>query len=98
MQLRREAEQQVLDGLLHTARAGRGAVLAQLGEPGIGKAALLDYAQANAVNMIVLRCVGIEAEHKFPFAGLHQLLRPHLGLLDRLPEPQAAARRVRSQV
>jgi DNA-binding CsgD family transcriptional regulator len=93
MLLGREAEQQILDGLLHQARGGRSAVLVLRGDPGIGKTALLDYAHANAPDMTVLRCVGIEAEHEFPFAGLHQLLRPCLGLLDRLPEPQAAALR-----
>jgi DNA-binding CsgD family transcriptional regulator len=93
MLLGRGAEQQVVDGLLHQARGGRSAVLVLRGEPGIGKSALLDYAQANAPDMTVLRCVGIEAEHEFPFAGLHQLLRPCLGLLDRLPGPQAAALR-----
>jgi DNA-binding CsgD family transcriptional regulator/DNA polymerase III delta prime subunit len=93
MLLGREAEQQILDELLHQARSGRSAVLALRGEPGIGKTALLDYAHAKAPDMTVLRCVGIEAEHEFPFAGLHQLLRPCLGLLDRLPVPQAAALR-----
>jgi hypothetical protein len=93
MLLGRGAEQQVVDGLLRQARGGRSAVLVLRGEPGIGKTALLDYAQASAPGMTVLRCVGIEAEHEFPFAGLHQLLGPCLGLLDRLPEPQAAALR-----
>jgi DNA-binding CsgD family transcriptional regulator len=93
MLLGRGAEQRVLDGLLHQARGGRSAVLVLRGEPGIGKTALLDYAQAHAPDMTVLRCVGIEAEHEFPFAGLQQLLRPCLGLLDRLPGPQAAALR-----
>ena len=93
MLLGRDAEQRVLDDLLHRARAGRSAVLVLRGEPGIGKTALLGYAEAGARGMTVLRCAGIEAEHEFPFAGLHQLLRPFLGLLDRLPEPQAAALR-----
>jgi DNA-binding CsgD family transcriptional regulator len=93
MLLGREAEQRVLDDLLHRARAGRSAVLVLRGEPGIGKTALLGYAESGAGGMTVLRCAGIEAEHEFPFAGLHQLLRPYLGLLDRLPEPQAAALR-----
>jgi DNA-binding CsgD family transcriptional regulator len=93
MLLGRAAEQRVLDGLLHTARAGRSAVLVLRGEAGIGKTALLDYAQSHAPDMTVLRCTGIEAEHEFPFAGLQQLLRPCLGLLDRLPGPQAAALR-----
>jgi len=93
MLLGRAAEQQVVDQLLDQARGGRSAVLVLRGEPGIGKTALLEYALAAARDMTVLRCVGIEAEHEFPFAGLHQLLRPCLGWLDRLPEPQEAALR-----
>src|SRR4051812_11557005 len=41
--------------------------------------------------MRVLRAVGIEAESELAFAALHQLVRPILDLLTRLPEPQAAA-------
>src|SRR4051794_3971745 len=41
--------------------------------------------------MRVLRAVGIEAESEIAFAALHQLVRPTLDLLTRLPEPQAAA-------
>jgi DNA-binding CsgD family transcriptional regulator len=93
MLLGRDAEQRVLDDLLRTARGGRSAVLVLHGEPGIGKTALLGYAEGRAEGMTVLRCAGVEAEHEFPFAGLHQLLRPCLDLLDRLPEPQAAALR-----
>jgi DNA-binding CsgD family transcriptional regulator len=63
------------------------------GEPGIGKTALLEYAADAARDMTVLRCVGIEAEHELPFAGMHQLVRPCLDLVERLPAPQAAALR-----
>jgi DNA-binding CsgD family transcriptional regulator len=87
----REAEQRELDRLLESAREERSAVLVLRGEAGIGKTALLEYAQARAGDMRVLRCVGIEAEHELPFAGLHRLVRPCLGLIDRLPTPQAAA-------
>jgi DNA-binding CsgD family transcriptional regulator len=93
MLLGREAEQRVVDDLLRGARGGRSAVLVLHGEPGIGKTALLGYAAGSAGDMTVLRCAGVEAEHEFPFAGLHQLLRPCLGWLDRLPGPQAAALR-----
>jgi DNA-binding CsgD family transcriptional regulator len=93
MLLGREAEQRMVDELLRKARGGRSAALVLRGEPGIGKTALLSYAERNAGNMTVLRCAGIEAEHEFPFAGLHQLLRPCLGLLDRLAAPQQAALR-----
>jgi DNA-binding CsgD family transcriptional regulator len=93
MLLGRTAEQHLVDQLLDQARGGRSAVLVLRGEPGIGKTALLEYALAAAPDMSVLRCAGIEAEHEFPFAGLHQLLRPCVGWLDRLPGPQAAALR-----
>jgi DNA-binding CsgD family transcriptional regulator len=87
----REAEQRELDSLLQSARDDRSAVLIIRGEPGIGKTALLEYAQEQASDMRVLRCVGIEAEHELPFSGMHQLVRPCLDLLDRLPAPQATA-------
>jgi DNA-binding CsgD family transcriptional regulator len=87
----REAEQRRLDTLLDNARAEKSAVLVLRGAPGIGKTALLGYATERADGMRLLRCVGIEAEHELPFAGLHQLVRPHLDLVDRLPVPQCAA-------
>ena len=71
----------------------RSAVLVLRGESGIGKTALLGYAECNAGDMTVLRCAGVKAEHEFPFAGLHQLLRSCLGLLYRLAAPQQAALR-----
>ena len=93
MLLGRAAEQRKLDELLGSARRGRSAVLVLRGEPGIGKTALLDYAAQRARDMTVLHSAGVELEHELAFAGLHQLLRPCLRLLDRLPEPQAAALR-----
>ena len=41
--------------------------------------------------MRVLRARGVESEATVPFAGLLELLRPALGVLDRIPAPQAAA-------
>jgi DNA-binding CsgD family transcriptional regulator len=87
----REGEQRELDSLLQAAREERSAVVVLRGEPGIGKTALLEYAESQAADMRVLRCVGIEAEHELPFAGMHQLVRPCLDLIERLPGPQAAA-------
>ncbi len=43
--------------------------------------------------MQVLRAQGVESEAPLPFAALHRLLRPVLGILDRLPAPQARALR-----
>jgi DNA-binding CsgD family transcriptional regulator len=89
----RDGEQRALDALLESARKDRSAVLVLRGEPGIGKTALLEYAEERAEGMRVLRCGGIESEAELPFAGLHQLVRPCLDLLDRLPPPQAVALR-----
>ncbi len=41
--------------------------------------------------MRVLRAQGVESEQFVPFAGLLQLLRPLLPLLDYIPDPQASA-------
>ena len=91
MLLGRTDERLAVDRLLAQARAGHGGVLALVGEPGIGKSALLDYAAGCAAGFRVLRARGIEAESEIPFAGLGELLRPVLGALDRVPAPQAAA-------
>jgi DNA-binding CsgD family transcriptional regulator len=89
----RESERSALDAVLQSAREECSAALVLRGEPGIGKTALLEYAADSARDMTVLRCEGIEAEHELPFAGMHQLVRPCLELVDRLPAPQAAALR-----
>ena len=77
--------------MLADARLGRSAVLAIVGEPGIGKTALLDYAAERAAGMRVLRARGVESETEVPFASLLELLRPALSVLDSIPAPQAEA-------
>jgi DNA-binding NarL/FixJ family response regulator len=89
----RDAERSVISALLEAARRSRSGVLVVRGEPGVGKSALLEDARARAPEMQLLRCVGIESEAQLPFAALHQLLRPVLGHLERLPGPQAKALR-----
>src|SRR5262252_6278090 len=89
----RAAETSALDQLLDSARGERSAALVVRGEPGIGKSALLAYAAAQARDMRVLRCAGVEAEYELPFAGMHQMVRPCLDLVERLPGPQSAALR-----
>jgi DNA-binding CsgD family transcriptional regulator len=86
----RAAERAALDRLLAEARAGRSAVLGLVGEPGIGKTALLDDLLERAPDVQVLTARGIESEATVPFAGLAELLRPALGALPRIPEPQSA--------
>jgi signal transduction histidine kinase len=89
----RDAECAELSALLDAARASRSAALVLRGEPGAGKTALLEEARARASGMHVLSAKGVESEAELPFAGLHQLMRPALPLLDRLPGPQGAALR-----
>jgi DNA-binding CsgD family transcriptional regulator len=91
MLLGREAERGALDDALASARAGRSAVLALVGEAGIGKTALLDYAARHAGGMRILRAQGVESEMHLPFSGLFELLQPTLHLLTRIPKPRAAA-------
>jgi DNA-binding CsgD family transcriptional regulator len=87
----REQERLALDRLLAEAREGASGVLVLVGEPGIGKTALLEHAAERARGMRVLRARGIESEAEVPFAGLAELLRPALAALDRIPAPQASA-------
>ena len=89
--LGREGERLALDRLLTEARDGRSGVVALVGEAGIGKTSLLEYAVDEAVGMQILRARGVESESEVPFAGLAELLRPALPALDRIPAPQAQA-------
>ena len=63
------------------------------GEPGVGKTALLDYLAEQASGCRVAHAAGVESEMELVYAGLHQLLTPMLGRLERLPVPQANALR-----
>jgi len=89
--LGRDREREAIVRALESARGGTSATLALVGEAGIGKTALLDHAAERAAGMRVLRARGIESEAQIPFASLLELLRPALGVLDRIPQPQEAA-------
>jgi DNA-binding CsgD family transcriptional regulator len=89
--LGREQERRAIERVLGSARSGESATLALVGEPGIGKSALLDDAAAQAVGMRLLRARGVESEAQIPFASLLELLRPAMGLLGAIPDPQAVA-------
>ncbi|MBV9450007.1 MAG: AAA family ATPase [Streptosporangiaceae bacterium] len=87
----RLAEQTAIDTLLGRIRQGRSGSLVIVGEPGIGKTALLEYAAAHSDGMRVLRGTGVESEAELAFASLHLLLGPVLDRLGRLPDPQRTA-------
>jgi DNA-binding CsgD family transcriptional regulator len=93
MLLGRAVECARIDRLLSEAIAGKSGALLIWGDPGIGKTALLEYAAGRGDRMTIVRARGVEAETQVPFAGLLELLRPLLGELERLPEPQAVALR-----
>jgi predicted ATPase len=90
----RRAECALLDRLLADAANLRSGALLLRGEAGIGKTALLAYAADHAAvepGMRVLRGFGVESESELAFAALHQIVRPVLDHLERLPSPQASA-------
>ena len=89
----REAETALLERVIEEARDGRSGVLVVRGEPGVGKSVLLEHAVARAEGMRILKAVGIESEAELAYAGLHQIFRPVLDRIERLPQPQAAALR-----
>jgi DNA-binding CsgD family transcriptional regulator len=95
----RERERVELAVLVEQARAGSAGVLVVLGEPGVGKSALLDDfvsgLRAGPVSKAarVLRTVGVESESPLPFGALHRLLRSVVSF-ERLAPPQARALRV----
>jgi len=92
--LGRIEERERLDQILAGARRGLSGVLVLRGEPGMGKTALLDYVQAAAADLRVVRIDGVETEMELSFAALHQFLRPCLDGLDVLPAPQRTALRL----
>src|SRR5258706_4957993 len=87
----RRSECEVLDRLLTAVRAGESPVLVVRGEPGVGKAALLEYVVGRASGCRVARAAGVQSEMELAFAGLQQLCAPMLDRLERLPAPQRHA-------
>jgi hypothetical protein len=51
-----------IDGLLDRARQGESGALVVLGEPGVGKSALLEDGAGRGSGMLVLRARGFESE------------------------------------
>jgi DNA-binding CsgD family transcriptional regulator len=87
----RERECRLLDGLISALHRGESRSLVLLGEPGIGKTALLEYLLASASAMTVVWAAGVQSEMELAFATLHQLCSPLLDRRQGLPEPQRQA-------
>jgi DNA-binding CsgD family transcriptional regulator len=90
--LGRASEIGYVELLLARIGDGGGSLLV-LGDPGIGKSALVEVATRRAADrgMRVLACAGVPGEAHLSFAGLHQLLRPLLAEADGLPRGQRDA-------
>jgi DNA-binding CsgD family transcriptional regulator/tetratricopeptide (TPR) repeat protein len=88
----RDAECAAIDRLLAGAGEQRSGALVVRGDVGVGKSELLAYAADRAAGtMRVLWGSGVDSESELAFAALHQLVRPVLDRVERLPGPQAAA-------
>lgn len=62
-----------------------------VGEAGLGKTTFLRDVQLLASQRRVMSLTPVEFESSMPYAGLHELLAPHAGHFDRLPQPQRRA-------
>src|ERR1700750_1492506 len=89
--LGRAREREVLDRVTEAARRGDGGALVVLGDPGVGKTALLDDAGAAAGDFRVARAVGVEGEMELPLAALQQMCSSFLEFSEHLPGPQRDA-------
>ena len=89
----RKSECDRIARLLDAARLGRTEALVLRGEAGIGKSALLAWAEEQAWDMRVLQAHGVERDAELLFAGLLELCKPLLRYLDAIPERQAGALR-----
>ncbi|WP_405885340.1 AAA family ATPase [Streptomyces sp. NBC_01136] len=88
----REEECDRLTATLDATRRGMSAVVVLRGGPGTGKSALLDHLHSLAGGGFeIMRFDAVESEAELGFAALHQLLRPHLAQLPKLPDPQREA-------
>ena len=94
MLIGRGIQTRAIDEALAASRLGKSSRLVIRGEPGMGKTALLEYAVEQAAGVMnVMSARGVEFEAGVPFAGLHELLRPALGRIDRLMPIHASALR-----
>jgi hypothetical protein len=82
----RRPELETISGII-ASTPSQGQAVVIVGDPGIGKSALLAAAgeAACAAGFRVLTAGGIESEAQLPFAGLHQLLKPVLDTAQQLP-------------
>lgn len=87
----RDRECETLRRLISDARAGSSQVVVLRGEAGVGKSAILGYAEEQASGFRCTHVAGVQSDMELAFAGLHQLCAPLMEHADELPEPQREA-------
>jgi len=90
--LARDKELERMRTLVDDARAGTSGALLVHGTAGVGKTALLDELarEATALELTVLRAVGVSSESNVAWSGLSELLHPLAGQIRSLPVGHAA--------
>jgi hypothetical protein len=89
--LGRRGECRIVEDVVAAVRSDRSAVLVVRGEPGIGKTALLQYAERTAADWMIAKAAGVEGETELAYGGLHQLCSPFLVAVDLLAVDPAFA-------
>jgi DNA-binding CsgD family transcriptional regulator len=87
----RSGDCRALDDLVEAIRRGLSCSLVIVGEPGIGKTRLLQYAAHAASGVRTVRVSGVESELRLGYAALHRMLVPFLDRIGLLPAPQRDA-------
>jgi DNA-binding CsgD family transcriptional regulator len=90
----RRAECEALSDLVHAVRSGLSGSMMLVGEAGMGKTRLLEYAAEAAGDLQTVRIAGVESEARLGFAAAHRLLVPFLDRIEGLPQPQRDALRL----
>jgi len=88
----RDREVRALAERIDAACVREGEALLIRGAPGIGKSSILEAAATHAAarRFQIMSTAGVHSESHLPFAAPHQLLRPVLHGLDRLPVDEGA--------
>lgn len=89
----RQEQLSLLHGVLDAAQAGHGGSAIIEGEPGLGKTALLAVAvgRAKQLRYQLLSARGVRGAEGAGFSALHELLRPVLDRVTKLPDRQRHA-------
>lgn len=87
----RVEERASLDRVVDAATSGLSGTCVLVGDAGMGKTRLLEYAMQSAPEFRQLLISGVEAETDLGYAALHRVLLPFLNRRDQLHDPQRTA-------